>query len=137
VSFGSLASNVSSMEHTSISKLKKRRKSIPSFDFWKRLLVAVTNALAPKPLASNEASWCSYERRAVELYLGCTKARPMVLYLVMNKAIASAKSLHGISSLPWRTCRDGSGQAHSTVKMPVHKEANTSIRLLIYTNTPI
>ena len=27
--------------------------------------------------------------------------------------------------------RDGSGQAHSTVKMPVLKEANTSIRLLI------
>jgi len=33
--------------------------------------------------------------------------------------------------------RDGSGQAHSIVKMPVYKEANTSIRLPIYTDTPI
>jgi serine/threonine protein kinase len=33
--------------------------------------------------------------------------------------------------------RNGSGQAHSTVKMPVRKEASTSIRLLIYTDTPI
>jgi len=33
--------------------------------------------------------------------------------------------------------RDGSGQAHSTVKMPVHKEANTSIRLLILYDVPI
>jgi hypothetical protein len=33
--------------------------------------------------------------------------------------------------------RSGSGQAHFTVEMPVRKEASTSIRLLIYTNTPI
>jgi hypothetical protein len=33
--------------------------------------------------------------------------------------------------------RNGSGQAHSTVKMPVRKEASTSIRLPIYTDTPI
>jgi hypothetical protein len=33
--------------------------------------------------------------------------------------------------------RNGSEQAHSTVKMPVRKEASTSIRLPIYTDTPI
>jgi hypothetical protein len=33
--------------------------------------------------------------------------------------------------------RSGSGQAHSIIKMPVRKEASMSIRLLIYTNTPI
>jgi hypothetical protein len=33
--------------------------------------------------------------------------------------------------------RNSSGQAHSIVKMPVRKEASMSIRLPIYTNTPI
>jgi hypothetical protein len=33
--------------------------------------------------------------------------------------------------------RNGSGQAHSTVKIPVRKEASTSIRLLILYGVPI
>jgi hypothetical protein len=33
--------------------------------------------------------------------------------------------------------RDGSGQAHSTVKMPVRKEANTSIQLLNLYGLPV
>jgi hypothetical protein len=35
------------------------------------------------------------------------------------------------------TMRNGSGQAHSTIKMPIYKEANTSIQLPIYSDTPI
>jgi len=33
--------------------------------------------------------------------------------------------------------RNGSGQAHSIVKIPVRNEGGRSARLLIYTDTPI
>jgi hypothetical protein len=33
--------------------------------------------------------------------------------------------------------RNGSGQGHSIVKIPVRNEGGRSARLLIYTNTPI
>jgi hypothetical protein len=33
--------------------------------------------------------------------------------------------------------RNDSGQAHFTVKMPVRNEGGRSVRLLVYTDTPI
>jgi len=71
-------------------------------------------------------------------------ARPLtVLYNVTATAVSSA-FLCPIYIANQNNCfygvirqRNGSGQAHSTVKIPVRNEGGRSARLLIYTNTPI
>jgi hypothetical protein len=62
-----------------------------------------------------------------------------LLYNAKRAAICALRTAEAsaCNTPEYRVLRNGSGQAHSIVKISVHKEANTSIRLLIYTNTPI